>query len=73
MLFQIETIAEFGRSDELEQPRITGFLPLAKRGGNVDVASGRSNGSLKYTWSFEWPTRDQWDAGQRYGYCWVPG
>ena len=38
-----------------------------------DVASGRSNGSLKYTWSFEWPTRDQWDAGQRYGYCWVPG
>ncbi len=38
-----------------------------------DVASARANGALKYTWSFEWPTRDQWRAGQRYGYCWVPG
>jgi hypothetical protein len=37
-----------------------------------DVASERSAGSLKFTWSFEWPTRAQWDAGQRYGYCWVP-
>jgi hypothetical protein len=38
-----------------------------------DEASARANGALKYTWSFEWPTRDQWQAGQRYGYCWVPG
>jgi hypothetical protein len=37
-----------------------------------DVASKRANGALKYSWSFEWPTRDQWTAGQRYGYCWVP-
>lgn len=36
------------------------------------VAATRANGSLKYTWSFEWPTRVQWAAGQRYGYCWVP-
>jgi hypothetical protein len=27
---------------------------------------------LKLQWSFEWPTRDQWRAGQRYGYCWTP-
>jgi hypothetical protein len=27
---------------------------------------------LKLRWSFEWPTRAQWDAGQRYGYCWTP-
>ena len=27
---------------------------------------------LKLRWSFEWPTRDQWKAGQRYGYCWTP-
>jgi hypothetical protein len=27
---------------------------------------------LELRWSFEWPTRDQWDAGQRYGYCWTP-
>ena len=37
-----------------------------------DVASQRSAGALKFTWSFEWPTRAQWVAGQRYGYCWVP-
>ena len=36
------------------------------------VAAARANGSLKYTWSFEWPARSQWTAGQRYGYCWVP-
>jgi hypothetical protein len=38
-----------------------------------DDAAARAHGALKYTWSFEWPTRDQWRAGQRYGYCWVPG
>ena len=37
-----------------------------------DVAAERADGALKYTWSFEWPTRAQWAAGQRYGYCWVP-
>jgi Septum formation len=37
-----------------------------------DVAAKRANGALKYTWSFEWPSRTQWAAGQRYGYCWVP-
>lgn len=38
-----------------------------------DLASARSGGALRYSWSFEWPTRAQWDGGQRYGYCWVPG
>ena len=37
-----------------------------------DVASEASGGSLELTWAFEWPTRAQWDAGQRYGWCWVP-
>ena len=37
-----------------------------------DIASTRAQGALKFSWSFEWPTRAQWDAGQRYGYCWVP-
>ncbi len=36
------------------------------------VASQRAGGKLKFTWSFEWPTRAQWKSGQRYGYCWVP-
>jgi hypothetical protein len=37
-----------------------------------DVAKSRAGGALKYTWSFEWPTRQQWRAGQHYGYCWIP-
>jgi hypothetical protein len=27
---------------------------------------------LRLEWSFEWPTHDQWSAGQRYGFCWTP-
>lgn len=27
---------------------------------------------LKLRWSFEWPTKAQWDGGQRYGLCWTP-
>ncbi|WP_310963008.1 septum formation family protein [Nocardioides terrisoli] len=37
-----------------------------------DIASARAGTRLKFTWSFEWPTRQQWDSGQRYGYCWLP-
>jgi hypothetical protein len=37
-----------------------------------DIASDRAGGALEFTWSFEWPTRAQWQSGQRYGYCWVP-
>ena len=28
--------------------------------------------SLDYRWGYEWPTADQWAAGQRYGRCWAP-
>lgn len=35
-------------------------------------ASARSGGALKFTWSFVWPTREEWDAGQHYGLCWLP-
>ena len=37
-----------------------------------NTASDQSNGALKFTWSFEWPSRTAWDDGQRYGYCWLP-
>lgn len=37
-----------------------------------DVAAARAGDSLRYTWSFEWPTRTAWDEGQRHGFCWVP-
>jgi Septum formation len=28
--------------------------------------------TLKFTYGWEWPTQDQWDAGQHFGYCWQP-
>ncbi|HEX3931291.1 MAG TPA: septum formation family protein [Nocardioides sp.] len=33
-----------------------------------DVASD----PLHYTWSYQWPSRQQWRAGQTYGVCWTP-
>lgn len=37
-----------------------------------DVAAARADDPLDFTWSQESPTQEQWDAGQRYGICWVP-
>jgi hypothetical protein len=37
-----------------------------------DVDTRLASDILKLRWSFEWPTRDQWKAGQRFGYCWTP-
>jgi hypothetical protein len=37
-----------------------------------DTEARLASDILKLRWSFEWPTRDQWKAGQRYGYCWTP-
>lgn len=36
------------------------------------IASDQSKGALKYSWSFQWPNKQQWKAGQRYGLCWLP-
>ncbi|MQW75417.1 hypothetical protein GHK92_05985 [Nocardioides sp. dk4132] len=27
---------------------------------------------LSFSWGYEWPTREQWAAGQTYGRCWAP-
>jgi hypothetical protein len=35
-------------------------------------ARAESGGSLRYRYGWEWPSGDQWAAGQHYGYCWVP-
>lgn len=37
-----------------------------------DEATSRVNESLKYEWAFQWPTRAEWQDGQRYGWCWLP-
>jgi hypothetical protein len=46
-----------------------------RRAGNDDCrgrARARSSDSLKFRYGWEWPTREQWLAGQHFGYCWVP-
>jgi Septum formation len=37
-----------------------------------DIEARLASDALKLKWSFEWPTREQWRAGQRFGYCWTP-
>lgn len=37
-----------------------------------DIEARLAKDILKLKWSFEWPTRAQWDGGQRFGYCWTP-
>ncbi|MCW2737319.1 septum formation family protein [Nocardioides sp.] len=37
-----------------------------------DVARARADDPLDFTWAQESPTKEQWDAGRRYGICWVP-
>ena len=36
------------------------------------AASSHAGDSLSYSWSFQWPSKAQWKAGERYGLCWVP-
>ncbi|GAB2747994.1 septum formation family protein [Nocardioides pakistanensis] len=31
-----------------------------------------SGGAERFRYGWEWPTREQWESGQRYGYCWMP-
>ena len=37
-----------------------------------DLAREAQDFALTFTYGWEWPTRQQWRAGQRFGYCWAP-
>ena len=54
--------------------RYPGVAAVRKAGDRRcrDLARDRSGGALRLTYGWEWPTRDQWDRDQRFGYCWVP-
>jgi hypothetical protein len=46
-----------------------------KDAGNTvcdDAARAIASDALDYEWGYEWPTKDQWQAGQTYGRCWSP-
>ncbi|MDP3892079.1 MAG: septum formation family protein [Nocardioides sp.] len=38
-----------------------------------DAGRQRAEDRLDFEWGYEWPSRRQWQAGTRYGVCWVPG
>ena len=37
-----------------------------------DAGRAAASNPLSYQWSYQWPTRAQWRAGQTYGVCWAP-
>lgn len=37
-----------------------------------DLVSEASGSPEEFRYGWEWPTRKQWRAGQRFGYCWAP-
>lgn len=37
-----------------------------------EAARNAAPNPLDYQWGYEWPTEDQWEAGQTWGVCWVP-
>lgn len=38
----------------------------------AEAARVIASDALDYEWGYEWPTKDQWQAGQSYGRCWSP-
>ena len=37
-----------------------------------DEAEQQGTDPLEIKWAFQWPSQEAFDAGQRYGLCWVP-
>lgn len=54
--------------------RLPGRAAMADRmdGPCRDAARARAGDPLDFSWSQEVPTAEQWEAGRRYGICWVP-
>jgi hypothetical protein len=55
-----------GRYPGVDQVRAAGDGPCK------DAGASAADGALDYKWGYEWPTAEQWRAGQRYGLCWAP-
>ena len=37
-----------------------------------DAGRASASDALNFQWGYEWPTAEQWNAGQHYGLCWIP-
>ncbi|HEU5038496.1 MAG TPA: septum formation family protein [Nocardioides sp.] len=49
-----------------EKVRAAGQSPCQDAGAEV------APDTLEYQWGYEWPTAEQWKAGQTFGRCWAP-
>lgn len=38
----------------------------------TEAARGSATDALSYEWGYEWPDKQQWQAGRTYGFCWAP-
>ena len=60
----------------VEIPKAAGYLGRFPQRIADDAckeeAQQRATDPLKLKWSFQWPSQEAFDAGQRYGLCWVP-
>ena len=63
----IRTVAfEPGKYPGLAKVRAAGNEPCK------DAGRDAADDELDYAWGYEWPTANQWSAGQTYGFCWAP-
>lgn len=59
---------------ELPDGAYPGAAAVRDRGQTPCEDAGRESAEdpLDFQWGYEWPTREQWRAGQTFGRCWVP-
>jgi hypothetical protein len=62
------------RTVALDARSYPGEAAAKAAGQDVCQTAGRdvAADALDYQWGYEWPTAEQWDAGQTYGICWAP-
>lgn len=63
------------RTIDLAGPKRYPGVTTVREAGDAsckDAARERADDALRFAYGWEWPTADQWSAGQRFGYCWVP-
>jgi hypothetical protein len=59
---------------DFEPGRYPGERAVRDRGQTPceDAAAAAADDALDYEWGYEWPTQEQWQAGQTFGRCWTP-
>lgn len=54
--------------------RYPGVAAVRRAGDETcrDRVRRASGDAERFRYGWEWPTREQWESGQRFGYCWMP-